>query len=522
MPSCLGSCLCSTFTSFFGNNDGKSRIQYRKLYGTLGSITTTCPFTGKQQQQCGPLPFGREIFNVDISNGAKSLNDLEIIELRRALIEHHILLFRCSKPLSPTEQTQFCERLFGETARYPYPVNNQEMLWNQELDTYIPGHPDIWKIVSTDYTAANQRVLSKCALISSCPSSPQPSTNSSSSATQSIYNSPQKVSYPQSPQQYNMPCQQQQMQQTPYSPSLNMQSSPQYQHNYQQYGTSPYTTQQYNYASQQPQYQQQYNLHGNQSSLTPYYQAQQSPYSPLMKYEPSRSFSPISSSSQYQTTTTYNIDKPTFAAGNFFYWNCDGAYRHEICPTPVTVWNAALSNRDDEILFTDLQLAYERLEEAVKQKTSKVFSIIKGPSSSSVQPLVRKHPVTGKKGLYLHTGLLSGFLVSTDECNHSSTEQCPTEINNTINLPETKIKTMGCSCCKQLNQCLINHLDNGPVFRLKWKTGDIVVCDNMAVAFRGVYNPHIQQGQNTILYKTAIDTHDVFWLRDSELYKQCN
>ncbi|KAG2383619.1 hypothetical protein C9374_004290 [Naegleria lovaniensis] len=521
MPSCLGSCLCSTFTSFFGNNDGKSRIQYRKLYGTLGS--STCPFSGKQQQQCGALPFGREILNVDISNGAKSLNDLEIIELRRALVEHHILLFRCSKPLSPTEQTQFCERLFGETSRYPYPVNNQEMLWNQELDTYIPGHPDIWKVVSTDYTVANQRVLSKCALISSCPSSPQPSTNNSSSSTQSIHSSPQKASYPQSPQQYNMPCQQ--LQQTPYSPSINMQSSsPQYhQYNYQQYGqNSPYNAQQYNYTSQQqPQYQQ-YNSYGNQSSLTPYYQPQQSPYSPLMKYETPRSFSPISSSSQpQQSTTTYNIDKPTFAAGNFFYWNCDGAYRHEICPTPVTVWNAALSNRDDEILFTDLQLAYERLDEAVKQKTSKVFSIIKGPNSSSVQPLVRKHPVTGKKGLYLHTGLLSGFLVSTDECNQSSTEQCPTEINNTINLPETKIKTMGCSCCKQLNQCLINHLDNGPVFRLKWKTGDIVVCDNMAVAFRGVHKPHIQQGQNTILYKTAIDTHDIFWLRDAELYKQC-
>ena len=186
-------------------------------------------------------------------------------------------------------------------------------------------------------------------------------------------------------------------------------------------------------------------------------------------------------------------------------------------PTPITVWNATSGNSEEEIMFTDLQLAYERLDEQVKQRTSKVFSIIKSPTSTAVQPMVRKHPITGKKSLYLHTGLLSGYLVSTDECTPGGSS-CPTEVNNTINLPDTKIKTMGCSCCKQLNQCMITHLDNGPIFRHKWRQGDLIICDNLSVAFRGVHKLQANNSQ-TVLYKTSIDTHDVFWLRDSDLYK---
>ncbi|EFC48450.1 taurine dioxygenase [Naegleria gruberi] len=520
MP-CLGQCFCS-LSSIFNKQDGKSRIQYRKLYGSPGTTPSgsgccnSNPSSIISSNYPQALPFGREILNVDITCGGANLNDNEIIEIRRALVEHHLLLFRCQKPLSPKEQTQFCEKLFGETCRYPYPVNQYEKIWNDELDTIIPGHPDIWKVVSSSYSLANQRVLSKCALMSACPVSPQPSNISPqppNSNTQMQQYSPYQI-----PQQLPQQLPQQNM----YNSPQKFNSPPSYQN--QNYGSSFQSSFTSNYQSYSPSSQ---SVQPYQNQMPNQNQMQyQTPYSP-MKSDSAFSPMPMSPSSFVNNppnVTTYNIDKPTFAAGNFFYWNCDGSYRHEVHPTPITVWNAAFCNKEEEILFTDLQLAYERMEDKVKEKTGKVFSIVKGPTSTAIQPLVRKHPVTTKKSLYLHTGLLSGFLVSSDECNSGQTcELPPSDINNTINLPETKIKTMGCSCCKQFNQCLINHLDNGPIFRHKWRQGDIIICDNMSVAFRGVYKPNLTQGQDAILYKTSVDTHDVFWLRDtSDIYKQQN
>src|SRR3989338_4642146 len=371
MP-CLGQCFCS-LSSIFNRQDGKSKIQYRKLYGSPGNsggCTASQPNSIISSNYPQPLPFGREILGVDITCGSDNLNDNEIIEIRRALIDHHLLLFRCQKPLSPKEQTQFCEKLFGETCRHPYPVNQYEKIWNDELDTYIPGHPDIWKVVSSSYTLANQRVLSKCALMSTCQISPQPQTLSPCQQQQPIV-SPQQQFSPYS--STSSPYQQQLPQQNMYNSPQKFNSPPP-SYNQSSYNSSLQSSYNSNYQGYPPSSQ----------SVQPYgtpnqMQYQKTPYSPMKSdsaYGSPMPMSPSSVTNNSTQSTTYNIDKPTFSAGNYFYWNCDGSYRHEVHPTPITVWNAAFCNREEETLFTDLQLAYERMDEKVKEKTGKVFSII--------------------------------------------------------------------------------------------------------------------------------------------------
>jgi taurine dioxygenase len=156
------------------------------------------------------------------------------------------------------------------------------------------------------------------------------------------------------------------------------------------------------------------------------------------------------------------------------YWHSDGAYLTD--PTAVSIHHIIAPTEDGDTLYADLAAAYERLSE---QDKARVAASRTRNETGVLHPLVRRHPVTGRLGLYVNMGAGSTVI---DQSGHED---------------------------KALRDAICEHLSrDGAFYRHKWRLGDLIVVDNFAVAHHATpANPSALR----ILHRTSIHGPAVWW-----------
>lgn len=128
-------------------------------------------------------------------------------------------------------------------------------------------------------------------------------------------------------------------------------------------------------------------------------------------------------------------------------WHCDGHYLKDPCG--ITVMNMIQSAPGGAISVCDLQTVFEKLPSTVKQGLTKLRCLNEG--SGVVQPLVIRHPFTGRLGLYINM------------------------YAQTIDMAGNKMPQVDSLLNEILVQCCYKH---------EWETGDIMIVDNFALCHR--------------------------------------
>ena len=154
-----------------------------------------------------------------------------------------------------------------------------------------------------------------------------------------------------------------------------------------------------------------------------------------------------------------------------FYWHQDGSFRPK--PTAVSIFHLIkIPGKGGETLFADAYEAYKRIPIEFKPLAEKIKTIHDG---GIVHDLVIKHPVTGKKALYLNLGLvrsISGF--DADE-------------------KERALELM------DMFQPILDAPD--VMYTHKWKEGDLIVADNYSVFHQAT---ETKPGNERTLHRTSI------------------
>lgn len=136
------------------------------------------------------------------------------------------------------------------------------------------------------------------------------------------------------------------------------------------------------------------------------------------------------------------------------YWHHDGSFLE--IPTSLSLFyflKVPLNGGD--FLFTNMYLAYETLPESLKQQVEPLETIHR---NGVVHSLVRSHPVTGRKALYINMGLTAGIV----GFSHEERVWLIRDLNRHLNRPDY-------------------------VYRHKLHVGDLIICDNASVAHFATY-----------------------------------
>ncbi len=136
------------------------------------------------------------------------------------------------------------------------------------------------------------------------------------------------------------------------------------------------------------------------------------------------------------------------------YWHHDGSFLET--PTHLSLFyflKAPVEGGD--FLFTNMYLAYEMLPEKLKQQVESLETIHR---NGVVHSLVRSHPITGRKSLYINMGLTVGI----KGFSHEESVWLIRDLNRHLNRPEF-------------------------VYRHKLQVGDLIICDNASVAHFATY-----------------------------------
>jgi alpha-ketoglutarate-dependent taurine dioxygenase len=146
-----------------------------------------------------------------------------------------------------------------------------------------------------------------------------------------------------------------------------------------------------------------------------------------------------------------------------YHWHTDKPY-HFAPPMVTTLYAVEVPECGGDTEFANTALAYEALPDAMKRRIAAlrvVFRPAFDPSLAAVDhPLVRTHPETGHKALYLG--------------NHST---------HVLGMPEDEGKAL-------LGE-LLDHATQSPfVYRHRWRIGDLVMWDNRCLLHRAVIDEH--------------------------------
>ncbi|HEX6441673.1 MAG TPA: TauD/TfdA family dioxygenase [Stellaceae bacterium] len=146
-----------------------------------------------------------------------------------------------------------------------------------------------------------------------------------------------------------------------------------------------------------------------------------------------------------------------------YHWHTDKPY-HAAPPMLTTLYAVEVPAAGGDTEFANTALAYEALPESVKRRIAElrvVFRPAFDPDLSAVDhPLVRTHPETGRKALYLG--------------NHST---------QVLGMPEAEAQAL-------LSE-LVEHATRPCfVYRHRWRVGDLVMWDNRCLLHRAVIDGH--------------------------------
>lgn len=128
-------------------------------------------------------------------------------------------------------------------------------------------------------------------------------------------------------------------------------------------------------------------------------------------------------------------------------WHCDGHYMRDPCA--ITVMNMVQAAEGGAISVVDLQAVYARLPGGARQALSKLRCV--NERSRVTQPLVIRHPLTGRLGLYINM------------------------YARTIDAAGRKVPQVDAF----LNEILVHS-----AYKHHWESGDIMIIDNFAVCHR--------------------------------------
>lgn len=155
------------------------------------------------------------------------------------------------------------------------------------------------------------------------------------------------------------------------------------------------------------------------------------------------------------------------------YWHHDGSFMKT--PTSLSLFYFLKApQKGGDFLFTDMYHAYETLPELLRQKVETLETIHR---NGVVHSLVRKHPLTGRKALYINMGLTSGIVGLT----HLESVKLIRDLNRHLNRSEF-------------------------VYRHQLQVGDLIICDNASVAHFATYaDPKYPQLQRRTTVRGTVE-----------------
>jgi taurine dioxygenase len=159
------------------------------------------------------------------------------------------------------------------------------------------------------------------------------------------------------------------------------------------------------------------------------------------------------------------------------YWHTDGLSRRK--PSSITLLcPRQLPDEGGDTLFVDACLAYETLPEEL-QRRLEGLRMAYSADGEITHPMVRTHPVTGRKALYLDLMVYQGRIVGM-----RSREK------------------------EELLRALRDHVERpGTIYRHRWRMGELVMWDNASVLHRAA---DAESHQLRVLHRTTIEGTEPF------------
>jgi taurine dioxygenase len=146
-----------------------------------------------------------------------------------------------------------------------------------------------------------------------------------------------------------------------------------------------------------------------------------------------------------------------------YHWHTDKPY-HTAPPMLTMLYAVEVPEQGGDTEFANTALAYEELPEAMKRRIARLRVAFRPAFDDSrpgaVHPLVRTHPDTGRKALYLG--------------NHAT---------HIVGLPEDESIAL-------FAELLTHATQSRFVYRHRWRVGDLVMWDNRCLLHRAVLDEY--------------------------------
>lgn len=158
-------------------------------------------------------------------------------------------------------------------------------------------------------------------------------------------------------------------------------------------------------------------------------------------------------------------------------WHNDGSFLREVF-SHVVYHIVKAPEGPGDTAFAHLGKALDLLPPERQARLARCASV--NSNGGVVHPLVHAHPVSGRRSLYLHLGMTGAVIERTDGAlrafNHAEMEELFKEVDEV------------------LNRVSVSH---------KWREGDVVVIDNLAVAHKAAPGAHVASSGLRILHRTT-------------------
>jgi taurine dioxygenase len=157
---------------------------------------------------------------------------------------------------------------------------------------------------------------------------------------------------------------------------------------------------------------------------------------------------------------------------------------HEAPPRATALYGVNIPRQCGDMQFSHLQAAYAALPEAIRLRIEGATAlharhgawprlVAEPPEPAAVQPLVTRHPLTGRQGLYLNAALIQGI----------------------IGMPRHESAAL-------LAMLLARTTDAAFTHRHRWRAGDVVIWDNRTVLHRSP--GEVPEGEQRFLYRVMV------------------
>lgn len=168
-------------------------------------------------------------------------------------------------------------------------------------------------------------------------------------------------------------------------------------------------------------------------------------------------------------------------------WHNDGSFCREVFGHVVYHIIKAPAGPGDT-RFAHLGVAYDLLPPADQARYSQCASV--NSNGGVVHPLVHDHPISGRRSLYLHTGMTGAII---ERCEGPAD---PTSLQG--------IKAWEEPDMDRLFQQFTALLDRADVsYSHQWQEGDVIIIDNLAVAHKAAPGAHLASSGLRILHRTT-------------------